>query len=588
MTAVLDAPAAAPPSRSLIDVLIGEGGYEAVMAKLKASDHPLIPLPTLDQCITGIQAHGEAWLPALVLKREQVIQAEKSDPIYYGHEPQQWRDADALMERCKDILISGSNRGSKSEYAAKRVVRLAMKKAGASIWCLSTSTESSNRDQQKLIYKYLPRYLKDSERGPKKRSGVKYITYSVANGFNNNVLVLPNGSEIRFMNYEQNRQVIEGGQVDLWWADEEIPLDWIQTLRGRTVDRKGKGIVTFTPITGFTPSIGEYFNGATVTAWRDCEHVPQFKWPGGKAGQVPYMMDCLRDDYAVIFFSARDNPYIDWEELVKIWKDKPTQDVLIRLYGVTQKSSGSVFPRFGKHNIVGHDKIQDEFKKNPPTRYHVIDFAWNRNWCMLWAGVQRIKDKKRIYIYREWPDFDTYGEWVIASDKADGARGPAQSTLGYGIVDYKRLIRDVETTNSSRETIYLRFGDPRSGAATSIAEEGATTIFNDLEGTAGGLEPLIVEPAAGREGDYHIREGVNLINNWLEYNPDRPISLANEPQLYVSTNCQNLTRCMQMWTGADGDRGASKDFCDALRYLAMMSIDYYEPQQPNFWGGGSY
>ncbi len=592
MEAIADQPeAVTPPQRSLLDVLIG-GGYEAIIDRLNPTPHPVIPIPTQSQCILGVTEHGEEWLPDLFRKREEAIENEKLDPIYFGFEPSMWRDADALLSTCKDILISGSNRAGKSEYAAKRCVQLALSKAGAKIWCLSTSSESSIRDQQQLIYKYLPRYMKPET---KKRSQVRYITYSQAKGFNHRVVVLPNGSEIRFMNYEQDRDVIEGGQIDLWWGDEEIPRDWIITLRGRTVDRKGKGIVTFTPITGFTPSIGEYFTGAQVKSWRNCELVPSFKWPGGERGKVPYQMACLNDDYAVIFFSARDNPYVDWDYLVDIWKDKPTQDVLIRLYGVTQKTTGNVFPRFGKHNVVPHEKVIEEFKAKPTTRYQIIDFAWNRNWFMLWAGVQRLKDKRRIYIYREWPDYDTYGEWAVwdQSEKADGTRGPAQTTLGYGVVDYKRLIYDLEkpivrTENSDDETIYLRFGDPRSGAATSLAQEGTTTIFTMLQQDDPGIGPLEVLPVAGTDNDYHIREGVNLINGWLEYNPDRPISAMNEPQLYVSDKCQNLIRCMQNWTGADNDKGASKDPIDVLRYAAMQDLDFVATDQPFFYGGGSY
>ena len=51
------------------------------------------------------------------------------------------------------------------------------------------------------------------------------------------------------MNYAQKRDVIEGGEVDLIWCDELVPLDWIETLRYRIVTRSGKLIVTFTPIT---------------------------------------------------------------------------------------------------------------------------------------------------------------------------------------------------------------------------------------------------------------------------------------------------------------------------------------------------
>ena len=133
----------------------------------------------------------------------------------------------------------------------------------------------------------------------------------------------------------------------------------------------------------------------------------------------------------------------------------------------------------------------------------------------------------------------------------------------------------------------MRFGDPRSGAATSLAQEGTTTIFTMLQESHPGIGPMEVLPVAGTDNDYHIREGVNLINSWLEYNPDKPISAMNEPQLYISDKCGNLIRCMQMWTGADNDKGASKDFIDVVRYAAMCDIDAVG-SQPVFYGGGAY
>jgi hypothetical protein len=178
----------------------------------------------------------------------------------------------------------------------------------------------------------------------------------------------------------------------------------------------------------------------------------------------------------------------------------------------------------------------------------------------------------------------------VPSDKPDGRRGPAQDSLGYGIVDYKRLIRKLESQSTgSTETIYVRYGDPRSGAATTLAAEGTTTILQQLEQSDGGERPLVVEPVAATSENVHIQEGVQLVNTWLEYNPDKPIEpMLNEPTLYVSDRCQNLISCMKMFTGLDGDKGACKDPIDDLRYLAMMDIDHWDVDARHFVGGGSY
>ena len=75
-------------------------------------------------------------------------------------------------------------------------------------------------------------------------------------------------------------------------------------------------------------------------------------------------------------------------------------------------------------------------------------------------------------------------------------------------------------------------------------------------------------PAAG----LRIEEGVGIINDWLSWDRDSPLlALTNEPNLYVSEECRNIIYSLKEWTGADGDKGASKDPIDVLRYLAVMN-----------------
>jgi hypothetical protein len=53
-----------------------------------------------------------------------------------------------------------------------------------------------------------------------------------------------------------------------------------------------------------------------------------------------------------------------------------------------------------------------------------------------------------------------------------------------------------------------------------------------------------------------------------------PITSTNQPKLYISENCQNLIFCLKEWTGQDGQKGASKDPIDCLRYLAVMNPEF--------------
>lgn len=473
---------------------------------------------------------------------------------------------------------------SKSNFAAKRVIQRLIAKPGVQVWCFSTTFETSVRDQQRLIWAYLPGQWKTI-----KRSRIANISYTQKGGFSMKAFVCPNGSECRFMNYAQDSDVIEGGQIDLWWADELIPADWIVTLRSRVIDRRGMGLVTQTPIKGYTQTVAEYLAGARVTEWADCDFYPnQQLWPGAKPGRIPYKMQCLNPQHHVMFFHSKNNPYVPYEDLVSAWKDKGTANVLCRLYGVTSGVSHAKFPRFGAHNIIAHEKIPQK-----GTNYHVVDFSWQKPWAMLWARVQRVSDKLFVYIYRDWPDMDSFGEWALRSDRPDGTPGPAQHPCGYGVGEYKRLILDLESYkdeegNTKQEEIFSRYGDPRSGNSTALIDEGATSIFQMLEAQTAQAPPMLIEPVTYVADKWHITEGVNMINEWLYYDVDQPVGPMNSPTLFVSERCQNLIACLNMWAGVDMERGASKDFVDLLRYLCMMDPDDHANAKPRLHAGGSY
>jgi hypothetical protein len=78
-----------------------------------------------------------------------------------------------------------------------------------------------------------------------------------------------------------------------------------------------------------------------------------------------------------------------------------------------------------------------------------------------------------------------------------------------------------------------------------------------------------------------VDERVLIINDLLCYDREKPIDLAaNHPRLMIHADCQNLIYSMREWTGADGQKGASKDPIDALGYLVVM--------QPKHTGGSEW
>jgi hypothetical protein len=176
---------------------------------------------------------------------------------------------------------------------------------------------------------------------------------------------------------------------------------------------------------------------------------------------------------------------------------------------------------------------------------------------MLWL---RVTKEGKIFVYREFPDM-SLGEWALASDKPDGKEGVAQRNgAGMGLDEIKATIRKLE----GEEEIAERYIDPRAGATQAIGKDGGTSLMELLDD---GDDPMYFAPAAG----VAIEQGVAIINDWFSYDLSQPLSPINEPRLFISDKCQNLIYCLKEWTGADGEKGATKDPIDCLRYLSVMS-----------------
>jgi hypothetical protein len=377
-----------------------------------------------------------------------------------------------------------------------------------------------------------------------------------------------------------------------------IPPNFLLALRFRIVTRRGKGITTFTPVRGYTPVVGEYLSAASVEEQRVSELLPGDNVKGCKPGHMPYVMRCTHPRRAVIFFFTEFNKFNPYDQMKKVLEKATTTEKKMRAYGYPDRSKGNVFPKFGAHNIITRAKfIEITGGWRNCTMYLYIDFAWDRNWYLLWLAVHERKGKKYVFVVGEFPDYATYGEWVLPAEKADGERGTAQVSLGWGIKDYKKYIlarekmlagqlsREGNKEGKDTLLIYERKCDPRSGRAMAITEDGGTCLIEQMQEDHGAEAPALDVMAASGDS---ITEGVNLINEWLEYDDGKGIDITNEPQLHVLEDCQNLIDALRMWTGQDGLKGACKDPIDTLRYAAQDRIEYVDATKFGSAGGGGY
>jgi len=535
------------------------------VAGMQLSKHPIIHLPSEAEIVELATTLGSDGAVQVLKRREEKIQAEQNDPYRHGYEPESWVDADKLLMSGNELLIMGGNRAGKTEYAAKRVMQLLCTRPNSRIWCLHTTSQTSIQMQQAVIWKYMPPEFKTA-----KKTKVTNIQYSQKNGFTDATFVLPNRSQCFFMNYGQEKKVIEGGEPDLIWCDELVPQDWIETLRYRLVTRSGKIIVTFTPITGFTPVVKDYVSGCRIKKTLYADLLPDTQnVPSIPKGHMPYIAECSKGSANVIWFHSILNRYSPFEQIKLALRGRGPYEVKIRAYGWAESLAGSQFPRFGEPNIIPASQIPEE-----GTNYMAVDPAGARNWFMVWMRIDEFGNK---FVYREWPDI-SMGEWALPSDKSDGRAGPAQKQgAGMGLTEIKEHILNLE----NGEEITERFIDPRAAGSPVINKEGGTTLLQLLD-----EEPLPMYFTAS--AGLRLEEGVSIINDWFSYNQNEPISAINQPKLFISEECKNLMWCLREWTGIDGEKGSSKDPIDALRYIAVMQPDYGGADTFRAFGGGSY
>ena len=527
----------------------------------KQTPHPVHPEITRAQAeLILAEPGGEGLLKEALEKREEIIRLEEADPFRFGWEPKHWTHSQELLAKSDELAIFGGNRSGKTEFCAKEAVKAMLNIPKARVWCFHTTHQSSLQVQQPAVYKYLPVEYKNI-----KRSKVTNVSYTQKNGFSDNTMVLPSGSQCTFMNYAQNRQVIEGNEVDLVWVDEFCPQDWLETLRFRTATRAGKILISFTPIEGYTMMVKDLLSGHQVTQWEESELLPGGNFEGAPRGTMPYIAKLRRPNTHAIWYFSKWNPYSPYKELVKRVDGSSTGDIKIRAYGWADATVGNAFPRFCEDHITEPESIP-----KGGINVMVADPAGERNWFMLWG--RKVGDQ--IFIYREWPDW-RMGEWAVPGPKHDGSPGPAQRNgSGMGHVALKELISDLE----GGEKILMRLMDSR---AASTASDGVGTTRIHTMAQDDGPGPMYFDPAHGRQ----IDEGVDMINDLLYWDREDPSAL---PGLVVSSECKNLIYSLREWTGADGQKGASKDPIDCLRYLVQEEQLRINEKQLEVKSGGSY
>lgn len=548
--------------------------------------NPLLKLPPPEAMAALLENPAESERFAKVLiEREKLIELEKLNPFSYGYEPPQWIEARRRMLTASEQLILGGNRSTKSTFASKEVVRCLLSGQNKRVACFHTSESSSRDIQQGYVYQMLPPEMRDL--GKPTKSRVTNVCYTQKNGFTEKTFVLPNRSQCFFHNYGQfrnNPNEFEGGEFDLVWLDEPLPFELLATLRHRVTSRKGKLLITFTPRDGYDYVVRDFLSKARLVESYPYDYdlidrrrtqVPGYALPmdsplvhGCPAGHMPYLMEANGGRKSIVYFWTAWNPYHPLTETVEKVQSESRSNQLMRLYGHATKMSGNHFPKFDNAvHVIAKTRV-------PPTgtNYMVMDPAGSRNPFMLWA---RAAEDGCLYVYREWPDCEFYGEWVTS----DGKIGQAQrSDAGKGIAETANLIRVIEAANG--EVVFRRGIDKKAGA-TPAADSGRSLVdlYAELP------EPMVFERA---RTENEIANDIVKINDYLAYNINDPITAINQPKLYISEACGNLAFCMHNWQLDDGLKSPHKDPIDCLRELVGMEPVWIDPKLPSYASGSGW
>jgi hypothetical protein len=563
-----------------------------------------------------------------------------------------------FQHRVTTLMINGGNRGGKSEYGARRSWRQLLDGPEQYVWMMHENDRRSMEDQQRLMWKLMPEEIRP---GKDTRRRNEYIVWKDQTGFAQGKFTLSNRSYCSFMTYNQAEP--EGGMVHLIVADERCPASWIKTLELRVNDFAGTVLQPFTPVDGYSDSVKMFHDGAKTVMNSRAYLLPKdgmepdkgaalgldpkdfktllselYKRDAGASSvrssvpedlikrildhelmisefcgkrqfdTVPRVMKCADAEgkRAVVFFHSADNPHGKPLNVMETALGSGEEFIKERFYGFATRAQMQQFPLFSEDIHV----VPDSAIPEKGDRYMICDPAGARNWC--WIYILSCPDGD--YVCGEFPSaihlvpgYGVLGDWALVSTtKPDGEKGPAQKSLGWGLMQYKSHAAYLEGWSEATEgamesmvekwmdpsmypgakakfMVRERFMDSRFGGAKHVGMDGATTTLEECADIGFHFSPTV---SGGVK--LSIQEGVGMINSALYFDRNKPLSVMNRPRLRIAESCKNTIFALRNWTGEGGTTGATKDFIDLLRYWFLLGFGYQKQEDVVSAGRGCY
>ena len=524
--------------------------------ELVFTEHPILKPPS-DEEIVELGEIDPKLLADLHRAHEGRIKAAEEDPLRHGFDLSGWSRIRQAISQYDEVITFGGNRSGKTTGCAKMLMEAVTQNEDGHLVCFSQNQDTSVKVQQAAVWEMMPKEFKR-----KTKSIEGYINFSMQNGFTANSFIFPDTrTRVDFKTYTQfsnNQTILEGFEFGFKepkslnigaWLDEYLgDAALVNTLRFRLATRDSKMLLGFTPIDGYTPFVAEYLKGAETLKTRRAELLGR---------DVPVQQYSPERDAGIVYLHSDENPFGGYDRIAKDLKTASEDTIMVRAYGLPTKSMTSLVPNFSPEiNVLSSEpnKYGQVFPdKESLTWYQVVDPAFARNYVSIWAGVS---EDEEIFIRREWPDRETYGEWALFGDPK-WRYGPAAKKIGYDVQKYCELFEEIEDELGIEVT--ERIGDSRFFAKENENNTDLFTSFYDY-----GFSFL---PSDGQTE----MVGTTALDDWFFYNPDYEIDEANRPRCYVHKDCGNLIESIVSYNSNGKNDEALKDFFDALRYLRMSN-----------------
>lgn len=531
---------------------------------IEFTEHPILKPPTDEEIVTLGEADPKL-LEALHRAHEGRIQSSQEDPLRYGFDLAGWERIRESLGNYNEVIALGGNRSGKTTGCAKILMQSVTENTDGHVVCFSQNEDTSIKVQQAAIWEMMPKEFKR-----KTKSIEGYINFSMQNGFTGKSFIFPDTrTRVDFKTYTQfsnNQTILEGFEYGFKggdainigaWLDEYLgDAALVNTLRFRLATRDSRMLLGFTPIDGHTPFVAEYLKGAESLETRYAKLLDK---------QVPVKQYSPDRDAGIVYLHSDENPFGGYERIAKDLKNESYDTIMVRAYGLPNKSMTSLIPNFTPEiNVLSStpNKYGMSFPENKTlTWYQVVDPAFARNYVSIWAGVS---EEEEVFIRREWPDRGTHGEWALFGDPK-WRYGPASKKLGYDVQKYCELFNEIEDELGIDVT--ERIGDSRFFAKENENNVDLFTSFYDF-----GMNFLPTDGSQEKIGN-------TALDEWFYYNPDYDVDQANRPRCYVHEDCGNLIDSLLNYNAKGKSDEALKDFFDVIRYLRMsnagMGPDYF-------------